>query len=141
LHQCIYLERKGNAVPRKIQPTLQIPRQDLISFAEDDDEKAKRNRGTFTTLDRPTNNLNPLNNQNDVATIDRPMNNSNPFNNQNYVIPNSGHNITEGVAVRRVPTPRAKFIVRQPTTKVVIVKIPNVAGQLVMQPKIERTDE
>jgi len=113
MYQFIYSKFIGNDFQRQIQPTLQTLRQDLISFSTDDDEKAKRNRRTFTA-------------------IDRPMNNSTSFNTQNGVKIKSGPNRKEIVVARRV---------RQPTTKVVIVKVPNVAGQLVMQPKTERTDE
>jgi hypothetical protein len=60
------------------------------------------------------------------------MNNSTSFNTQNGVTINSGPNRKEIVVGRRE---------RQPTTKVVIMKVPNVAGQLVMQPKTERTDK
>jgi hypothetical protein len=43
-------------------------------------------------------------------------------------------NITESVILRRVPIPTTKVIVQQPTTKVMIVRVPNTAGELVLHP-------
>ena len=55
---------------------------------------------------------------------------------------NTKPKITDTVVVRRVPIPTTKVIVQQPTTKVMIVRVPNVAGQLVIQPKATTsTDE
>ncbi|CAF0855952.1 unnamed protein product [Adineta steineri] len=119
--------------PKQNQPILQTPRQDLISFPnndDNDDEKAKRNRNTFTAYDRPVTHSQAQKTQSEIVTNSKP-------------------NITETVVVRRVPIPTTKVITaqplikvvsKQPSTKVMIIKVPNVAGQLVMQPKIESTN-
>ncbi|UJR30231.1 hypothetical protein I4U23_017769 [Adineta vaga] len=114
------------AVSRPMQRTNQTTRQDLIYFTSEDEEKALRNRGTFTSFDRPVANSTLRSSQSDI-------------------IPSTRSNITESVVVRRVPIPTTKVITHQqqqqqpPSTKVIIVKVPNVAGQLVMQPSSEQT--
>ena len=75
------------------------------------------------------------------TVIDRSLKYSNTTETQTDVTANPRSNITESIILRRVPVPTAKVVVQQPTTKVMIVKVPNVAGQLVIQPKLESTDE
>ncbi|CAF1395961.1 unnamed protein product [Adineta ricciae] len=111
-------------VNQPIQRTNPTYRQDLISFT-DDDERALRNRGTFTSFDRPIASTALRSSQSDITPAVKP-------------------NLTESVVVRRVPIPTTKVITQQPqqpATKVVIVKVPNVAGQLVMKSKTDQTDE
>ncbi|CAF1133832.1 unnamed protein product [Adineta ricciae] len=111
-------------VNQPIQRTNPTYRQDLISFT-DDDQRALRNRGTFTSFDRPVASTVLRSNQSDITPAIKP-------------------NLTEKFIVRRVPIPTTKVItqqIQQPATKVVIVKVPNVAGQLVMKPKTNQTDE
>ena len=62
---------------------------------------------------------------------------SNTTETQTDVTANPRSNITESVILRRVPIPTAKVVVQQPTTKVMIVKVPNKAGELVIQPKTD----
>ena len=40
---------------------------------------------------------------------------------------------TDTIFFRRVPVPTAKVVVQQPPTKVMIVRVPNTAGELILQ--------
>lgn len=44
-------------------------------------------------------------------------------------------NKTDNLILRRLPIPEANNLVQQPTTKIMIVRVPKVAGELVIQPK------
>lgn len=57
--------------------------------------------------------------------VDRSTANSTPV--EPYTPKNS-------IVYRRVPVPTAKVVVQQPTTKVMIVRVPNTAGELIFQP-------
>jgi len=48
---------------------------------------------------------------------------------------NGSENTANNLILKRVPTEAAKALVQQPTTKIMIVRVPNVAGELVIQPK------
>jgi hypothetical protein len=44
-------------------------------------------------------------------------------------------NTKDNIILRRATIPSAKAVVKQPNTKFMIVRVPNVAGELVIQPK------
>jgi hypothetical protein len=75
------------------------------------------------------------------AAIDRSMKISTTNETQTAKPTSPKPNVTESVILRRVPIPTTKVVVQQPTTKVMIVRVPNVPGELVIQPKATSTDE
>jgi hypothetical protein len=122
-HQCMYSTRLANGFATQIRPVAHAPHKDSIAIQTDDDgQKKKKNKGPHTL-------------------IDRSLKYSNTTETQTTVTANPKSNITESVILKRVPIPTAKVVVQQPTTKVMIVKVPNVAGQLVIQPKTEPNGE
>lgn len=116
-HQCMYSTRVANGFATPFQPK-QVPQHDSIAIQTDEDGKIQKKLGTHTVIDRTLKYSNTTQTQTDVSA-------------------NPRSNITESIILRRVPIPTAKVVVQQPTTKVMIVKVPNVAGQLVIQPKSE----
>ncbi|CAF1129397.1 unnamed protein product [Rotaria sp. Silwood1] len=121
-HQCMYSTRKANGFSTQTRSISQAPRQDSIAIQTDDNGKKTKKTGPHTVIDRSLKYSNTTETQTDVTA-------------------NPRSNITESIILRRVPIPTAKVIVQQPTTKVMIVKVPNTAGQLVIQPKIGSIDE
>jgi hypothetical protein len=122
-HQCMYSTRIPNGFSIPFRPILSAPQQDSIAIQTEEEEmKKKKRRGPHTVIDRSIKYSNTTETQTDVSA-------------------NPRSNITESIILRRVPIPTAKVVVQQPTTKVMIVKVPNVAGQLVIQPKSATTDE
>jgi len=121
-HQCMYSTHIANSFATQFRSTSQAPNQDSIAIQTEGNEKKKKSTGAHTV-------------------IDRSLKYSNTTETQTNVTANPRSNITESIILRRVPIPTAKVVVQQPTTKVMIVKVPNVAGQLVIQPKQESTNE
>jgi len=122
-HQCMYSTRTANGfvVPFRSK-TEGALHQDSIAIQTESDEKKSKKIKAHTVIDRTLKFSNTTETQTDVSA-------------------NPRSNITESIILRRVPVPTAKVVVQQPTTKVMIVKVPNVAGQLVIQPKPGSTDE
>lgn len=118
-HQCMYSTRVANGFATPFRPK-QAAQQDSIAIQTDDDGQKQKKIETHTV-------------------IDRSLKHSHTTETQTNVTANPRSNITESIILRRVPIPTAKVVVQQPTTKVMIVKVPNVAGQLVIQPKPEST--
>ena len=115
-HQCMYSTRIANGFATPFRPIVHAPQQDSIAIQTEDDGKKKKIIGPRTVIDRSIKYSNTMETQTDVSA-------------------NPRSNITESIILRRVPIPTAKVVVQQPTTKVMIVKVPNVAGQLVIQSK------
>jgi hypothetical protein len=120
-HQCMYSTRIANGFAMQFRSTFQAPPQDSIAIQTEDDGNKKK--------------LKPH------TVIDRSLKYSYTTETQTDVSANPRSNITESIILRRVPLPTAKVVVQQPTTKVMIVKVPNVAGQLVLQSKSASPDE
>ena len=115
-HQCMYSTRVANGFATNVRTTGPAPVQDSIAIQTDDDGKTKKKK------------------KNEPHTvIDRTLKYSNTTETQTDVTAKPGSNVTESIILRRVPIPTAKVVVQQPTTKVMIVKVPNTAGQLVLQ--------
>ena len=121
-HQCMYSTRLANGFSTQIRPVIHAPYKDSIAIQTEDYGQNKKNKGPHTL-------------------IDRSLKYSNTTETQTNVTANPKSNITESVILKRVPIPTAKVVVQQPTTKVMIVKVPNVAGQLIIQPKTEPNGE
>jgi hypothetical protein len=121
-HQCMYATRVANGFAAHIQPVPHPVQRDSIAIQTDDDGKKKKKIGPHGVIDRSIKYSNTTETQTDVSA-------------------NPRSNITESVILRRVPIPTARVVVQQPTTKVMIVKVPNIAGQLIIQPRPELTDE
>ncbi|CAF1098229.1 unnamed protein product [Rotaria sordida] len=121
-HQCMYSTRKVDGFSTQIRPMSQVPRQESIAIQTEGNDKKTKKIGPHTVIDRSLKYSNTTQTQTDVSA-------------------NPRSNITESIILRRVPIPTAKVIVQQPTTKVMIVKVPNTAGQLVIQPKTGSSDE
>jgi len=120
-HQCMYSTRIANGFGTKFRTTIKPTHQDSVAIQTEEDGKKKGKIETHTAIDRSLKYSNTINTQTDVSA-------------------NPRSNITDSIILRRVPIPTAKVVVQQPTTKVMIVKVPNVAGQLVIQPKSGSTD-
>ena len=120
-HQCMYSTRIANGFATPFRQITHAPLHDSIAIQTEDDGKKKNLTGSH-------------------AVIDRSIKYSNTMETQTNVSANPRSNITESIILRRVPIPTAKVVVQQPTTKVMIVKVPNVAGQLVIQTKPGTTD-
>jgi hypothetical protein len=71
--------------------------------------------------------------------IDRSKKRSTTTETQTNELANSVSNITEDIIYKRVPIPTTAVTVQQPT-KVVIVRVPNTAGELILQPKATTTN-
>jgi hypothetical protein len=121
-HQCMYSTRIANGFTTQYPLISKMSRQDSVAIQTEEDGKKKKKIETHTAIDRSSKYANTIETQTDVSA-------------------NPRSNITESIILRRVPIPTAKVVVQQPTTKVMIVKVPNVAGQLVIQPKSGSTDE
>jgi hypothetical protein len=121
-HQCMYSTRIANGFTTQYPLISKMSRQDSVAIQTEEDGKKKKKKETHTAIDRSLKYANTIETQTDVSA-------------------NPRSNITESIILRRVPIPTAKVVVQQPTTKVMIVKVPNVAGQLVIQPKSGSTDE
>lgn len=120
-HQCMYSTRVANGFSTQFGSKVILPAQDTIAIQTEDDAKGGRLIKSRTLIDRSLKYSNTTETQTDVSA-------------------NPRSNITESIILRRVPIPTAKVVVQQPTTKVMIVKVPSVAGQLVIQPKSGSTD-
>lgn len=116
-HQCMYSTRLANGFSTQFRPIIHAPPQETIAIQTEDSGK-KSKAPPHTTIDRTIKYAHTIETQTDVSA-------------------NPRSNITESIILRRVPIPTAKVVVQQPTTKVMIVKVPNVAGQLVIQQKSE----
>lgn len=115
-HQCMYSTRVANGFATNVRTAGPARVQDSIAIQTDDDGKTKKKH------------------KNEPHTlIDRTLKYSNTIETQTDVTAKPGSNVTESIILRRVPIPTAKVVVQQPTTKVMIVKVPNTAGQLVLQ--------
>ncbi|CAF2545925.1 unnamed protein product [Rotaria sp. Silwood2] len=121
-HQCMYSTRKADIFSTQARSMPHAPRQDSIAIQTEDIGKKTKKIVPHTVIDRSLKYSNTTETQTDVTA-------------------NPRSNITESIILRRVPIPTAKVIVQQPTTKVMIVKIPNTAGELVIQPKTGSIDE
>lgn len=115
-HQCMYSTRLANGFSTAFRPAVHVPHHDTIAIQTEDDTKKPKIPVTHTTIDRTIKYAHTTETQTDVSA-------------------NPRSNITESIILRRVPIPTAKVVVQQPTTKVMIVKVPNVAGKLVIQPR------
>ncbi len=115
-HQCMYATRIANGFSVQYRPTVST-QQDSIAVQTEEEEPPKRKKRVPHTV------------------IDRSIKYANTTQTQTDVTANPRSNITESIILRRVPIPTSKVVVQQPTTKVMIVKVPNVAGQLVLQQK------
>jgi len=121
-HQCMYSTRVANGFATQFRPgVIVLPAQDTIAIQTEEDGLPTRTTKSRTLIDRSLKYSNTTETQTDVSA-------------------NPRSNITESIILRRVPIPTAKVVVQQPTTKVMIVKVPSVAGQLVIQPKSGSTD-
>ena len=117
-HQCMYSTRVANGFAGTVRATgPPPPTQDSIAIQTEEEEVKKKKKKEPHTV------------------IDRSLKYSYTTETQTDVTAKPGPNITESVILRRVPIPTAKVVVQQPTTKVMIIKVPNTAGQLVIQPK------
>lgn len=121
-HQCMYSTRVANGFGNVVRQTGPPPAKDSIAIQTEDEEKKKKKKEPHTVIDRSLKYSYTTETQTDVTA-------------------KPGPNITESIILRRVPIPTAKVVVQQPTTKVMIVKVPNTAGQLVIQPKATSTDD
>ena len=117
-HQCMYSTRLANGFSTQFRPVVHVPLQDSIAVQTEDDIKKPKVPASHTTIDRTLKYAHTIETQTDVSA-------------------NPRSNITESIILRRVPIPTAKVVVQQPTTKVMIVKVPNVPGKLVIQPRPE----
>lgn len=117
-HQCMYSTRLANGFSTQFRPITHVPPQETIAIQTEDDGKKSKAPPAHTVIDRTIKYAQTTETQTDVSA-------------------NPRSNITESIILRRVPIPTAKVVVQQPTTKVMIVKVPNVAGQLVIQQKPE----
>ena len=116
-HQCMYSTHIANGLSHSFRPTPRVAPQDSIAIQTDGEvETKKKNKGPHTVIDRSLKYAYNTETQTEVTA-------------------KPGANVTESIVVRRVPIPTAKVVVQQPTTKVMIVKVPNTAGQLVIQPR------
>lgn len=117
-HQCMYSTHIANTFGHQIRPIVRAAPQDSIAIQTDNDTepKKKKKSGPHTVIDRTLKYSYNTETQTDVTA-------------------KPGANVTESIILRRVPIPTAKVVVQQPTTKVMIVKVPNKSGQLVIQPK------
>ena len=114
-HQCMYSTRIANGFASTVRTAGPPAVQDSIAVQTDDDgTKKKKSKEPHTVIDRTLKYSNTTETQTDVSA-------------------KPGSNVTESIILRRVPIPTAKVVVQQPTTKVMIVKVPNTAGQLVLQ--------
>ncbi|CAF5133488.1 unnamed protein product, partial [Rotaria magnacalcarata] len=121
-HQCMYATRIANGFSTQFRTISNPPSKGSIAIQTEDEGRKIKKAVPH-------------------AVIDRTLKYSNTTETQTDVTANPRSNITESIILRRVPIPTAKVIVQQPTTKVMIVKVPNTAGQLVIQPKIGFIDE
>ena len=121
-HQCMYSTHIANSFATRHRPPVHLRPQDSIAIQTEEDEDKTKKSGPHTVIDRTFKYSQTTETQTDVSA-------------------NPRSNITESIILRRVPVPTAKVVVQQPTTKVMIVKVPNVAGQLVIQSKSGSTDE
>ncbi|CAF2129176.1 unnamed protein product [Rotaria magnacalcarata] len=121
-HQCMYATRIANGFSTQFRNISNPPSKGSIAIQTEDEGRKIKKAVPH-------------------AVIDRTLKYSNTTETQTDVTANPRSNITESIILRRVPIPTAKVIVQQPTTKVMIVKVPNTAGQLVIQPKIGFIDE
>lgn len=122
-HQCMYSTRVANGFANTNRATGPPPAQDSIAIqTEDEVIKKKKKKEPHTVIDRSLKYSYTTQTQTDVTA-------------------KPGPNITESIILRRVPIPTAKVVVQQPTTKVMIVKVPNTAGQLIIQPKATTIDD
>lgn len=121
-HQCMYQTHVANGFSTRIPSVSHPPRKDSIAIQTEDSTKKTKKTLPHTTIDRTIKYSNTTETQTEMST-------------------NPRSNITESIILRRVPIPTTKVVVQQPTTKVMIVKVPNTAGQLVIQPKVESIDE
>ena len=122
-HQCMYSTRVANGFATTTRATGPPPSQDSIAIqTEDEVKKTKKKKEPHTVIDRSLKYSYTTETQTDVTA-------------------KPGPTITESIILRRVPIPTAKVVVQQPTTKVMIVKVPNTAGQLIIQPKATSTDD
>lgn len=117
-HQCMYSTRLANGFSTQFRPVVHVPTQDTIAIQTEDDIKKTKVPPSHTAIDRTIKYSHTTETQTDVSA-------------------NPRSNITESIILRRVPIPTAKVVVQQPTTKVMIVKVPNVPGKLVIQPRPE----
>ena len=120
-HQCMYATRVANGFGTQFRSMSQVPQQDSSATQTEEHGKKKKKTEPYTVIDRSLKYSHTTETQTDVSA-------------------NPRSNITESIILRRVPIPTAKVVVQQPTTKVMIVKVPNTAGQLVIQPKIESNE-
>lgn len=121
-HQCMYSTHIANSMAIQSRSSAPQAPKDSIAIQTDDNDFKKKKSGPHTVIDRSLKYSNTTETQTDVTA-------------------NPRSNITESIILRRVPIPTAKVVVQQPTTKVMIVKVPNTAGQLVIQPKTQPVDE
>jgi hypothetical protein len=109
----MYSTRIANTFSTPLQPTT----HDSIAIQTEENSKKKKKNEPHTIIDRSLKLSTTMETQTDISA-----------------------NVKDSIILRRVPIPTAKVIVQQPTTKVMIVRVPNVAGQLIIQPKGMPTD-